>query len=195
MRCPADPAVPIYRREELHGQRPDHRCDGHSARRRRRGFCIVSSDSDYTRLVPRVREQGLFGMGVDRSTTPKAFVNACEVFVYLENLVPQQEYDNDEGRGLDLSDWTEIASCAIEMSMQDDGWAFLGAVRSRLRQLDPAFDSRSYRTNAAQNRQTDWESDRQEWLTSITGGSDTAGGDAQVFHLLSRGHSLGDKSC
>ena len=54
-----------------------------------RGFCIVSSDSDYTRLATRIREQGLFVMGVGKSTTPKAFVNACEVFVYTENLAPQ----------------------------------------------------------------------------------------------------------
>ena len=52
------------------------------------GFCIVSSDSDYTRLATRIREQGLFVMGVGRSDTPKAFVNACEVFVYTENLTP-----------------------------------------------------------------------------------------------------------
>ena len=109
------------------------------------GFCIVSSDSDYTRLATRVREQGLLVMGVGCSITPKAFVNACEVFVYTENLAPTLEGHEEEGRGLDdLSDWTEIASRAVEMSLQDDGWAFLGAVGNSLRQLDPAFDSRSY---------------------------------------------------
>ena len=76
--------------------------------------------------------------------TPKAFVNACEVFVYTENLMPTQEGSEEEGRGLDLTDWTELAARAVEMSMQDDGWAFLGAVGNSLRQLDPAFDSRSY---------------------------------------------------
>ena len=45
------------------------------------GFCIVSSDSDYTRLATRIRESGMFVMGVGRSNTPKSFVNACEVFV------------------------------------------------------------------------------------------------------------------
>ena len=54
------------------------------------GFCIVSSDSDYTRLATRIREQGLFVMGVGRSDTPKSFVNACEVFVYTENLSPKE---------------------------------------------------------------------------------------------------------
>ena len=108
------------------------------------GFCIVSSDSDYTRLATRTREQGLFVMGVGRSFTPKSFVNACEVFVYTENLAPPQESDEHEGVALQLTDWTEIALRAIEMSIQDDGWAFLGAVGNTLRQLDPAFDSRSY---------------------------------------------------
>lgn len=82
-------------------------------------------------------------MGVGRSITPKAFVNACEIFIYTENLGPQPE-DGGEVANLVLSDWTEMAMGAVEMSMQDDGWAFLGAVGNSLRQLDPAFDSRSY---------------------------------------------------
>ncbi len=105
-----------------------------------RGFCIVSSDSDYTRLATRIREQGLFVMGVGRSHTPKAFVNACEVFVYTENLSPQEESETQ----LASSNWTETAARAIEMAAQDDGWAFLGAVGNYLRQLDSAFDSRSH---------------------------------------------------
>ena len=53
------------------------------------GFCIVSSDSDYTRLATRVREMGFFVMGVGKRSTPKAFVNGCNVFIYTENLVPR----------------------------------------------------------------------------------------------------------
>lgn len=108
-----------------------------------RGFCIVSSDSDYTRLATRIREQGLFVMGVGRSDTPKSFVNACEVFVYTENLSPQEKRDNQVAE-LASSDWTEMVGRAIEMAAQDDGWAFLGAVGNSLRQLDPAFDARTY---------------------------------------------------
>ena len=108
-----------------------------------RGFCIVSSDSDYTRLATRIREQGLFVMGVGRSDTPKSFVSACDVFVYTENLSPEEER-NAQVAELVSSDWTELAVRAVEMATQDDGWAFLGAVGSYLRQLDPAFDSRSY---------------------------------------------------
>ena len=107
------------------------------------GFCIVSSDSDYTRLATRIREQGLFVMGVGRSDTPKSFVNACEVFVYTENL-SLQEHPKSEVAGMASTDWTRTAVRAIEMAAQDDGWAFLGAVGNYLRQLDPAFDPRSF---------------------------------------------------
>jgi uncharacterized LabA/DUF88 family protein len=51
------------------------------------GFCIVSSDSDYTGLATRIREQGVFVMGIGKSTTPEAFQKACEIFVFTENLV------------------------------------------------------------------------------------------------------------
>ena len=50
-------------------------------------FCLVSSDSDYTRLATRIRETGIFVMGIGEKKTPKPFVNACDVFVYTENLV------------------------------------------------------------------------------------------------------------
>ncbi len=52
------------------------------------GFCIVSSDSDYTRLATRIREEGTFVMGIGQKKTPKAFVNACDVFIYTENIAP-----------------------------------------------------------------------------------------------------------
>ena len=107
------------------------------------GFCIVSSDSDYTRLATRIREQGLFVMGIGRLDTPKSFVNACEVFVYTENLSPDEERDSKVAE-LASSDWTETVRRAVEMATQDDDWAFLAAVGSYLRQLDPAFDPRSY---------------------------------------------------
>ncbi len=54
------------------------------------GFCLVSSDSDYTRLANRIREKNLFVMGIGKQNTPRAFVNACDVFVYTENLQPEQ---------------------------------------------------------------------------------------------------------
>ena len=107
------------------------------------GFCIVSSDSDYTRLATRIREQGFFVMGIGRSATPKSFVNACELFVYSEILSPRTD-GNDRIEDADSTVWIGMAAQAVEMATQEDGWAFLGAVGNHLRQLDPAFDSRSY---------------------------------------------------
>ena len=69
------------------------------------GFCIVSSDSDYTRLATRIREEGFFVMGIGQKKTPKSFVNACDLFIYTENLAPQRreskprpERGRDRGR-------------------------------------------------------------------------------------------------
>lgn len=107
------------------------------------GFCIVSSDSDYTRLAMRIREQGLFVMGIGRFDTPKSFVKACEVFAYIENLSPQSDKDTSSPKA-DASDWTKTAMQAIEMAAMEDGWALLGAVGNNMRKLDPAFDSRTY---------------------------------------------------
>ena len=107
------------------------------------GFCIVSSDSDYTRLAMRIREQGLFVMGIGRFNTPKSFVNACEVFAYTENLSPQSDKDTTSPKA-DASGWTKTAIQAIEMAAMEDGWALLGSVGNNMRKLDPAFDSRTY---------------------------------------------------
>ncbi len=107
------------------------------------GFCIVSSDSDYTRLATRIREQGLFVMGVGRSNTPKPFVNACEVFVYTENLTPNKTNAIPSSKGMPPV-WTNTVTQAIDMVGADDGWALLANVGSGLLKLDPAFDSRSY---------------------------------------------------
>ncbi len=107
------------------------------------GFCIVSSDSDYTRLATRIREQGLFVMGIGRENTPKPFVNACQVFVHTENLSPQKERKAKPAKPK-TEDWTPIATQAIESRVREDGWAALAAVGGYLRQLDPSFDSRTY---------------------------------------------------
>lgn len=109
-----------------------------------RGFCIASSDSDYTRLATRIREHGLFVMGVGRKQTPKSFVNACEVFVYTENLAAQSKHGTPLQEDKDGSDWIETVRIAIDMGAQDDGWASLASVGTYIRQLDPAFDPRSF---------------------------------------------------
>jgi hypothetical protein len=119
------------------------------------GFCLVSSDSDYTRLATRIRETGVFVMGIGEKKTPKAFVNACDVFVYTENLVAekkavQQKRPNpgktkktkaDEKEELDPM---PILTQAFEMAVQQDGWARLDAMGTALYQLDPGFDPRTY---------------------------------------------------
>lgn len=116
------------------------------------GFCLVSSDSDYTRLATRIREKGFFVMGIGKKTTPRAFVNACDLFVYTENLVPQREQKpRTLKKKTDVGvtepappDPLPLLKDAFDIASQDDGWAFLGTLGHHLRQLDPGFDPRTY---------------------------------------------------
>jgi hypothetical protein len=134
------------------------------------GFSIVSSDSDYTRLATRIREEGFFVMGIGQKKTPKSFVNACDLFIYTENLAPRreskprQESHSDRGRGGSKkteaqqqqqqppqpqalyagSDPMPLLREAYEMVVQENGWANLGPMGKALLQLDPGFDPRSY---------------------------------------------------
>ncbi len=116
------------------------------------GFCLVSSDSDYTRLATRIREKGFFVMGIGKKTTPRAFVNACDLFVYAENLIPQREQKpRTQKKKADVGatepappDPLPLLKDAFDIASQDDGWAFLGTLGHHLRQLDPGFDPRTY---------------------------------------------------
>jgi hypothetical protein len=117
------------------------------------GFCLVSSDSDYTRLATRIREMGVFVMGIGKQKTPKAFVNACNLFIYTENLVPREtpghaRRENQRGEHRDRKpkelDPVPLLRGAYEMAEQEDGWANLGTIGFYLRQVDPGFDPRSY---------------------------------------------------
>lgn len=115
------------------------------------GFCLVSSDSDYTRLATRIREKGFFVMGVGKKITPRAFVNACNVFVYTENLLSDADVLKRAKRKkstglneLDTPDPILLLKRAYDLAVQDDGWAFLGVMGQHLRQLDPSFDPRTY---------------------------------------------------
>jgi uncharacterized LabA/DUF88 family protein len=120
------------------------------------GFCLVSSDSDYTRLATRIREKGIFVMGIGKKNTPRAFVNACDVFVFAENLqpetaAPQRRTDTKKSNGSSTAEAEQPSSeplpllkRAFDLAVQDDGWAFLGVMGSHVRQLDPSFDPRSY---------------------------------------------------
>ena len=127
------------------------------------GFCLVSSDSDYTRLATRIREQGIFVMGIGKKQTPRAFVNACDLFVYVENLGPadaskpeQPAKSQTKKRRTKKSGSAEekdnsaqntpipLLKKAFDLAAQENGWAFLGSLGHHLRQLDPGFDSRTF---------------------------------------------------
>ena len=114
------------------------------------GFCIVSSDSDYTRLATRIREQGLFVIGVGEQKTPEAFVNACNQFIYCENLAVTQEPKKKARRKKkkeekpDSKDPLTLLVKGFELAAKEEEWAHLARMGSILRQLDPAFDPRSY---------------------------------------------------
>jgi uncharacterized protein (TIGR00288 family) len=120
-------------------------------------FCLVSSDSDYTRLATRIREKGFFVMGIGQKKTPRAFVNACDVFVYTENLMPKkvERKKTSRKKGTTTSkekepptpDPTKLLKQAFDNAVQEDGWAFLGTLGHHLRQLDPGFDARTYGFN------------------------------------------------
>ena len=138
------------------------------------GFCLVSSDSDYTRLATRIRETGVFVMGIGEKKTPKPFVNACDVFVYTSNLVAEHKVlrvppprksprrkpsaasaipaSAPTSVGIPApmpepyneNDPMPIIRQAYEIAQQEDGWARLDHMGNALYQLDPGFDPRTY---------------------------------------------------
>jgi uncharacterized LabA/DUF88 family protein len=116
------------------------------------GFCIVSSDSDFTRLAARIREQGLTVYGFGERKTPQAFVAACDKFIYTENLGVEAEEDEGEGRKpapqpTKLKRDRQLDALlheAVDAAADDSGWAHLGAVGSNLVRLASDFDPRSY---------------------------------------------------
>jgi hypothetical protein len=119
-------------------------------------FCLVSSDSDYTRLATRIRETGIFVMGIGEKKTPKPFVNACDVFVYTENLVSESKAAKARSSRRKASskekpkseageaDPMPLLEQAFDMAVQEDGWARLDLMGNALYQLDPGFDPRTY---------------------------------------------------
>jgi len=110
------------------------------------GFCIVASDSDYTRLATRIREEGLFVIGVGEKKTPEAFTNACNQFIYCENLVGTKERikkPDKEGKP-DVPDPLPLLLEGFNLAAKEEEWIHLSSLGSVLRQLDPAFDPRTY---------------------------------------------------
>jgi len=110
------------------------------------GFCIVASDSDYTRLATRIREEGLFVIGVGDRKTPEAFTNACNQFIYYENLIGPKEISRKAAKE-EKSDVPEPLNLLLEgfnLAAKEEEWIHLATLGSVLRQLDPAFDPRTY---------------------------------------------------
>ena len=110
------------------------------------GFCIVSSDSDFTRLAARIREQGLLVYGFGERKTPQPFVAACDTFVYVENLSEEPAPEPTATKPLLKGDRTldRLLAEATEAAAGDDGWAQLGTVGSNLSRLASDFDPRTW---------------------------------------------------
>jgi NYN domain/OST-HTH/LOTUS domain len=113
------------------------------------GFCLVSSDSDFTRLAARIREQGVDVFGFGAQKTPESFRQACRRFIYTENLMieaPAPDRPMPEvTKGLQpASAAVPLLTKAIALMSDDDGWVNLRGVGQRLGNLAPDFDSRTY---------------------------------------------------
>ena len=110
------------------------------------GFCLVSSDSDFTRLASRIREQGVDVYGFGEKKTPESFRQACRRFIYTENLLP------DTGATKEVSAKREAFSKAIpliekameQIETEEDAWVTLGAVGTQLSNLSSDFDPRTF---------------------------------------------------
>lgn len=107
------------------------------------GFCIVSSDSDFTRLATRIRESGLAVYGFGQRKTPEAFVAACDKFVYTE-ILKASTAPEPNTKAPQFPPLKPMILEAIEASSRDDGWAPLGPVGGHITKNNPAFDARNY---------------------------------------------------
>ena len=119
------------------------------------GFCLVSSDSDFTRLATRLREAGMQVFGIGEKKTPNPFIVACDKFIYIEILkyrTKESESESTEEDTASIKDSIDkitakeirFISSTISDLADDDGWAFLGDVGSMLQKKQPNFDSRNY---------------------------------------------------
>ncbi len=118
------------------------------------GFCIVSSDSDFTRLASRLRESGLTVYGFGEKKTPEAFRKACDKFIYTEIFRPEkqrQEKEKNNGKNNPAAEESAAAPDALPLlkravreNADDLGWANLGPIGSYISKINPDFDSRLY---------------------------------------------------
>ncbi len=113
------------------------------------GFCLVSSDSDFTRLASRIREQGVDVFGFGEQKTPESFRQACRRFIYTENLLPTPVPNGDEPAQAPKSLQPPSAAAPIIKKViaqieSEDGWVSLGGVGAQLANLASDFDPRTY---------------------------------------------------
>lgn len=124
------------------------------------GFCIVSSDSDFTRLATRLREAGMMVMGFGEKKTPKPFISACDKFIYLEILNDTEDSDKEseniatkrpEKAKSKKEPLSKVDSRTIKLITEsindlgdEDGWTFLGNLGSFIIKKKPDFDPRNF---------------------------------------------------
>lgn len=124
------------------------------------GFCIVSSDSDFTKLASRLREAGMYVIGMGEKKTPTPFIAACEKFKYLEVLasITVDDVETSQVKGTTVQKETKVGMASTEQLIEviktiitdisdEDGWAFLGELGNTLNKRFPDFDSRNYGYN------------------------------------------------
>ena len=115
------------------------------------GFCLVSSDSDFTRLATRLREAGMQVIGIGEKKTPNPFIVACDRFIYIEILKNKEDKKSDDSQDSEKANVDKITRKEIRLIAttisdlsDEEGWAYLGDVGSLLQKKQPNFDSRNY---------------------------------------------------
>lgn len=120
------------------------------------GFCIVSSDSDFTKLAARLREAGMYVLGMGEKKTPTPFIAACEKFKYLEvlsavtvdqvesTMAPVAAIPDTKAGLVTKEELIDVIRAIINEISDEDGWAFLGELGSTLNKRYPDFDTRNY---------------------------------------------------
>lgn len=117
------------------------------------GFCLVSSDADFTRLAARIREEGVDVYGFGEQKTPESFRQACTRFIYTENLIAPVPVDAGAKSPVAEAPATKrkpseaarlIAGIISDMDEDGDGWVAVGGIGNRLRNAHPDFDQRTY---------------------------------------------------
>ena len=109
------------------------------------GFCLVSSDSDFTRLATRIREAGLVVYGFGERKTPEPFVAACDKFIYTEILRNEpEEAKSGQAAVAELPKLKPMVLNALNATVREDGWTTLSALGSQITRSNPSFDARNY---------------------------------------------------